>query len=131
MNIFKLRKTIAAFTFICFSSAYPSDTLKLNEGLPVMVDSKTELNDISFNNMTVTYTYQLKHIDLKDAVVQKEVHRNFIQHNACNDSQIQCLFQKDLEVDFIYKIKDKEVLQVRLNKDFCQGLMQQNNRCIG
>ncbi|HRD69279.1 MAG TPA: hypothetical protein PK657_03975 [Legionella sp.] len=131
MNIFNLRTTIAAFTFIFFSSAYPSDILKLNEGLPVMVDSKTELNDISFDNMTVTYTYQLKHIDIKDAMEQKEIHRNFIQHNACNDGQIQCLFQKDLEVDFIYKIKDKDVLQVRLNKDFCQGFIQQDSRCVG
>lgn len=109
------------------SASYASGQLKLNEGLPVMVDEKTELNDILLNDMSITYTYQIKDMDVTEAKQLKEKNRAFIQENACNDEDIQCLIKKDLDIRFIYKIKDEEILSVKLNKDICS---HQQNQCM-
>ena len=120
------------FTLQSLTCGYAADELRLNDGLPQMVDSKTELNDIYIKGMTVTYTYQLKNIDVQEAKEIKEVNKDFIEHNACKDEQIRCLLQKDLDVQFVYKIKNEEILQVKLNRDLCHKLNEANQgSCLG
>lgn len=118
-----VQKTIVPLvSFFLACNAHTAEELRLNEGLPVMVDSKTELNDILLKNMTVIYTYQLKDIGVDDAKKLKHENKSFIEHHACNDKQIQCLFSKDLDVKFVYKIEDEEILNVNLNKNMCTKL---------
>ncbi|MBA3536515.1 MAG: hypothetical protein H0T84_07895 [Tatlockia sp.] len=100
------------------------DELKITKGLPLMVDSKTELHDVLFKDMSVTYTYQLKNMSIKEAKELRQVHKNFIEKNACNDENIQCLFKKDLSVKFVYKMGEKKILRVYLSKNFCEKLMK-------
>lgn len=117
---------IGILTMQSLTGAYADEGIRLNDGLPEMVDSKTELNEIYIKGMTVTYTYQLKNIDIQEAKEIKEVNKDFIEHNACKDEQIRCLLQKDLDVQFVYKIKNEEILQVKLNRDLCLRLNEGN-----
>lgn len=118
-----VKKTIAPLaSFLLICNVHASEELRLNEGLPVMVDSETELNDILLKDMTVIYTYQLKDIGVGDAKILKHENKSFIEHNACNDEQIQCLFSKDLNVKFVYKINEEEILNVNVNKNMCTKL---------
>lgn len=111
---------------ILFSlNTYSSDTQTLNEGLPVMVDSKTELNQIILKDMTVTYLYKIKDMDLSKALNIKDKNKIIIEENACSDDYIHDLFQKDLDVKFVYQLQDKEILSVYVNKELCSQL---NNR---
>lgn len=128
MNIY-LKYTTIVLSFLLFYNAWASDFVSLNEGLPVMVDSKTELHNILLKDMTVIYTYQLKDIEVKEAKKLKNLNKNFIEHNACNDRDIQCLFKKDLDVKFVYKIKDEEILNVKLNKDICLNVTNNSKKC--
>ncbi|STX28023.1 Uncharacterised protein [Legionella beliardensis] len=100
---------------------YSLDELRLNEGLPIMVDSKTELNDIFLKDDTVIFTYQIKNINVDQALQIKEGNKDMIEQNACEDEQIQELFCKDFHVNFIYWINDKKILEVPVNKDLCRA----------
>lgn len=125
MNIPMISK-IGFFSFTLFTGVgYAADELRLNEGLPVMVDSKTELNDILLKDMTVTYTYELKEIDVNKALSIKDENQSLIEENACEDEYFRDLFNKDLKVKFIYEINKTKILEVNVNKEFCRQL---NNR---
>ncbi|MBA2710298.1 MAG: hypothetical protein H0U57_06895 [Tatlockia sp.] len=96
--------------------------LKITEWPPMMVDNKTELNNILFKDMTVTYNYQLKDVEMDEAVKLRHAQKTFIERSACNNGDIQCLLKKDLEFKFVYRIVDKEILRVDLSKIRCQKL---------
>jgi len=89
-----------------------------------MVDNNTELNDIVLRDKTITFTYELKDIDFEKALQIKEVHKNNIEKNACEDENVQRLFYKDLDVSFIYKIQGNKVLEVAVNKEYCNLIGQ-------
>lgn len=115
-------KIIALFLLMLLSGLPYAADVNLNEGLPVMVDSNTELNEIQVENMTVCYIYNLKNMRLDEAIKEREVNRNFIKENACNDEGIQELFAKNLQVKFIYYLCGKEILVVNISRQFCQQL---------
>ncbi|KTD30579.1 hypothetical protein [Legionella maceachernii] len=96
----------------------------LNEGLPIMVDKNTELNDIRLGDMTVCYVYKLKDMTVDDALEEREKNKDFIQKHACNDIDIQVLLHKDLNVKFIYYLDEMEILSVKINRQLCQDLEQ-------
>jgi hypothetical protein len=125
----QLLKNLTLLLSLGFSvSSYAiCDELRITKGLPVMVDSKTELRDVLFKDMTVTYTYQLKNMNSKEAKELRQVHKNFIEQNACNDENIQCLFKKDLAVKFVYKIGEKKILRVNLSKNICEKFKQKDS----
>ncbi|WP_419420212.1 hypothetical protein ACNVED_02645 [Legionella sp. D16C41] len=102
-----------------------SNEIKLNEGLPLMVDSRTQLNDIRLKDDTVTFTYQIKDIDVQHALEVKEENKNIIEENACEDEQVQDLFHKDFHVNFVYWIKDQKILEVPVNKKLCHTRQNQ------
>jgi hypothetical protein len=121
-----LLKSVVGFVSLgCIGLAYSSDELIFKEGLPMMVDSNTELSEIMLKNMTVIYSYNLKNISLKDALSARDDHISNVEETACEDEDIHELFNKDLAVKFIYKIQDKKFIEVCVNKDFCRQL---NNR---
>lgn len=122
-----LKNSLTLCLIFLLSASYAAGQLRLNEGLPMMVDEKTELNDILLNDMSITYTYQIKDMKVDEAKQLKEQNRAFIEENACNDADIQCLIKKDLDVKFVYKIENEEILSVKLNKNVCS---QQHNQCM-
>lgn len=119
-------KIIALFALMFTTGLIYAAEAHLNEGLPVMVDNNTELNDIQLENMTVCYVYNLKNMEADEALKERDMNRDFIEKNACNDDAIQELFAKDLKVKFIYYLDGKEILAVKVNKLFCQQLDRLN-----
>lgn len=98
---------------------HASNELRLNHSLPINVDSRTEMSNVSIKDTNVTYTYHLKNIDKEKA---KKLNKYLVERNACTDEKVQCLLKKDLDVTFVYKIDQEEVLNVNVNKDFCGEL---------
>ncbi|MGQ3887998.1 hypothetical protein ACQUW5_03065 [Legionella sp. CNM-1927-20] len=107
----------AVFSGLVYSS---SDELSLNDGLPIMVDSRTELNDIHLKDDTVTFTYQIKDINVEQALEIKDDNKAIIEQNACEDEQIKDLFCKNFHVNFVYWIENKKILEVPVDKHLCQ-----------
>ncbi len=56
--------------------------LKITEWPPMMVDNKTKLNNILFKDMTVTYNYQLKDVEMDEAVKLRHAQKTFIERRA-------------------------------------------------
>ncbi|WP_131781137.1 hypothetical protein [Legionella gresilensis] len=102
-----------------------TDELSLNDGLPIMVDSRTQLNDIHLKDDTVTFTYQIKDINVDQALEIKEDNKAIIEQNACDDEQIKDLFCKNFNVNFVYWIQDKKILEVPVDKQLCRTRQSQ------
>jgi len=100
------------------TSPATSDELRSDEELPVMVDSKTKLDDILLKDITVIYTCQLKHIDKAQALEFKNKNKELNEPNPRKEEQIQRHLKKDFDVKFTYKIKRDTILEVNVNKDF-------------
>jgi hypothetical protein len=98
-----------------------SNCIRFNEGLPVMVDDNTELNDIALYENTLTYTYNIKNIDTTAALDAKDMHKREIEQNACEDEMVQHLLNKELDVRFVYKIEEQKILEVNVNKELCRS----------
>lgn len=126
-NILKNNIVVIASFFLLSNSYAAPEELRVNEDLPIMIDTKTELNSILLTDMTIIYIYQLKNITVDEAKKLKLATKYFIEHHACKDEQIQCLLSKDLNVDFVYKIADEEILTVKINKDVCLNLDKDNH----
>ncbi|STX50515.1 Uncharacterised protein [Legionella busanensis] len=121
------KKLICLASAMVFSGLIQAskDELSLNDGLPIMVDSRTQLNDIHLKDDTVTFTYQIKDINVDQAVKIKEDNKAIIEQNACNDEQIKDLFCKDFHVNFVYWIQDKKILEVPVDKQLCRARQSQ------
>lgn len=118
--------TTTIITLSMFALSFATDEIHLHEGLPMMVDTSTELSDISLKDHDITFTYQLKAIKLEDAENAKEDHHSFIEKEACNDEDIQELLNNDVHFKFIYKIDSQEVLKVKVDKVICDEINQQH-----
>lgn len=101
MMISPLKNSLILALVFLLDASYAAGELRLNDGLPMMVDDNTELNDIVLNDMSITYTYQIKDIKVTEAKQLKEQNKAFIEENACNDKDIQCLLKKNLDVRFV------------------------------
>lgn len=120
------RLIFAGLSLFIFSGLTQADSeIRMNEGLPVMVDSKTELNDISIQGNTITYSFTLKDMSLDEVLDARQENKAIIENNACADENIHCLFDKDFDVRFVYKLDDKQILEVNLDKQFCHNKKQQ------
>ncbi|MBA2657904.1 MAG: hypothetical protein H0U70_13120 [Tatlockia sp.] len=119
-----MRNTSKALCLILYALAsgvaMSSNSLISEEGLPLRVDAKTELNNIELKDMTVVYTYELKNINLEKALSFKNNQRVYVERNACNDSDVKQLLNKDLAVRFVYKMDSDKILEVCIDKKFCQ-----------
>jgi hypothetical protein len=123
MSLLFKKELIFLSVLLISSFSYSFNEIKLNEDL--LEDNKTQLKDILLKDDLITYTYELKDIDYINALGVKDEAKMFIEEDACEDEMLNELFKKDFKVKFVYKMQDRKILEICLNKEFCHQL---NNR---
>jgi len=101
--------------------AIESEINSLKQGLPIPVDTYTNLTDINKIDKDILYTYQFLKINIQDA--PEHNYRRFkkrVQESICENENNLSLLKKDYIMKYKYIDKfGSEILNITTNKESC------------
>lgn len=113
---------------LCEASNVKEMLVRLNSGLPRKLDEINTLEKISCENRRIIYQYVLgKGLEMdenalndKDIAELKDEQTKELKKEFCEDMRLKAVREIADGVDFVYYIKDKELIRVKLESKECK-----------
>ena len=113
---------------LCEASNVQEMLVRLNSGLPRKLDEINTLEKISCENRRIIYQYALgKGLEMdenalndKDIAELKDEQTKELKKEFCEDMRLKAVREIADGVDFVYYIKDKELIRVKLESKDCK-----------
>ena len=113
---------------LCEASNVKEMLVRLNSGLPRKLDEINTLERISCENRRIIYQYALgKGLEMdgnalndKDIAELKDEQTKELKKEFCEDMRLKAVREIADGVDFVYYIKDKELIRVKLESKDCK-----------
>ena len=113
---------------LCEASNVKEMLVRLNSGLPRKLDEINTLERISCENRRIIYQYALgKGLEMdenalndKDIAELKDEQTKELKKEFCEDMRLKAVREIADGVDFVYYIKDKELIRVKLESKECK-----------
>ena len=113
---------------LCEASNVQEMLVRLNSGLPRKLDEINTLEKISCENRRIIYQYVLgKGLEMdenalndKDIAELKDEQTKELKKEFCEDTRLKAVRDIADGVDFVYYIKDKELIRVKLESKDCK-----------
>ena len=113
---------------LCEASNVKEMLARLNSGLPRKLDEINTLEKISCENRRIIYQYALgKGLEMDESVLNdkdiaelKEEQTKELKREFCEDTRLKAVREIADGVDFVYFIKDRELIRVKLESKDCE-----------
>ena len=113
---------------LCEASNVKEMLARLNSGLPKKLDEINTLEKISCENRRFVYHYALgkgtetdeNALNDKDIAELKEEQTKELKKEFCEDTRLKAVREIADGVDFVYFIKDRELIRVKLESKYCE-----------
>jgi len=113
---------------LCEASNVKEMLVRLNSGLPRKLDEINTLEKISCENRRIIYQYVLgKELEMdenalndKDIAELKDEQTKELKKEFCEDMRLKAVREIADGVDFVYYIKNKELIRVKLESKECK-----------